>query len=225
MRRSIILVLVLSLLSMNLGSVEAANSQGFEWGVDVGDRIDYTISYYQPSVTTDPEGEYDAYATVVSLPAIPESVTTFSEINQGAPAVEYYYTNGTQIFMVSWSIVAIGNWSLATELFEAQMSAWGNVTETETDWIMKQILSYSGDNVLTHDLRHSKTDGVMNYYYSAITNPEEEVISSLSIVRSGYNPSTSSGTTIGEIDPILLLSLGAVGAFIVIVAVIIIRKR
>ena len=82
-------------------------------------------------------------------------------------------------------------------------------------------MPYSGDNERTTDVRYSKTDGVMNYYYRAITDPQGEVLDSVIIVRSGYNPNPS--YPLG-IDPILLLTLGGVGA-IIVVLVIIIRKR
>jgi hypothetical protein len=220
MRKGIILVLVISLLSMSFGSVEAANSQGFEWGIGVGDRIDYRITYSQPTVTTDPAGTYDFYATIISLQAIPEPVYSFSGIVQGSSSAEYYYTNDTQIFMMPWGVVAIGNWSLATELFEAQIHSTSNVSETATDWITKQSLTYGGDGLMTTEMRFSKTDGAMNYYDSTVTNAAEEITGYVRIVRSGYDTGV-----LGGIDPTLLLALGAGGVIVVIVGVIIVRKK
>ena len=219
MRKGIILILVIALLSMSLGSVEAANSQGFEWGVDVGDRIDYSITYSQPSVTTDPSGSYSIYVTIIALATIPEPVTAFWDVTAGSSAVEVYYANDTQIFMMPWAIVAIGNWSLLTELYEAQMASTSTVTETATDWITTQELPYSG-GTMTTEIRFSKTDGAMNFYESKVLDGAGAITSSVNIVRRGY----STGL-IGAIDPMLLLAIGAGGAIIVIVAIVFMRKK
>jgi hypothetical protein len=219
MRKGIILVLMLVLLSMSFGSVDAANSQGYEWGIDVGDRIDYRITYSQPSITTDPTGAYDFYATVVSLPTIPEPVSSYFEITIGSSSVEFFYTNGTQIFMVPWAALAIGNWTLTTELFEATTSPTATLTETATDWIITQ-LPPSGSDTITQELRFSKTDGVLNYYDSTITSISDEIVSSVRIVRDGYSPSI-----FGGLDPTLLLMIGAGAAIVVIVVVIIMKKK
>lgn len=220
MRKDMILVLVILLLSMSLGSVEAANSQGFEWGVDVGDRIDYTLTYSQPSITTDPTGTINFYATIITLPTIPEPVTSYWEIVTGSAAAEFHYANGTQLFMVPWGMIAIGNWSLVTELYEAQAASTTTVSETAVDWIYVQQMPSGGDGALTTELRFSKTDGVMNFYELKLVDGTGAIISSSMVVRSGY----STGFLGGGIDPMLLIAVGAGGA-IVVVAVIFMRKK
>ncbi|UCE10096.1 MAG: hypothetical protein JSW61_14170 [Candidatus Thorarchaeota archaeon] len=219
MRRIIVLVLVIALISMSIGSVDAANSQGFEWGIEVEDRIDYTVSYYQPSVPGDPEGTYEFYARVISLKTIPDPVTDFSQITDTSAI--YFLANGTQIYQMGWAVVAIGNWSLATELHNAQVHAQGVVSETATDWIIAYEATFA-DSTQTQELRFSKADGALNYRYLGLVSSTDEVISSSETIRDGYNPNQG---LFGGIDPTLILGIGAVGVLIVIAALVVARRN
>ncbi|MFW9974112.1 MAG: hypothetical protein ACFFDQ_02440 [Candidatus Thorarchaeota archaeon] len=231
-------VVVISLIAMNLGSVEAATSQGFEWGIDVGDRIDYQISYSQPTIVTDPAGTYVFYVNVTTLPTIPDPATLHWDISIGGSSVQFFYTNGTELFNMAWGAYAIGNWSLASELYETTHTD-DMTSETTTDWTTSRSIPYGGDQTMTTEMRFSKTDGAMNYYNSTITNNADGLVASfVRITRSGYNPGTDSttvttststttsttGTNVGTIDPTLLITLGAGGAVLIIV-ILFLKKR
>lgn len=215
MRKGIVLVLVISMLCMSLTSVDAANSQGFEWGLEVGDQIYYTTTYYQPSVTSDPGGTVDFYAEIVSLPTIPDPVSVFSQIVLSTSNVEFYFMNGTPTYPMLYLLagVAIGNWTLASEFYEAYGPA--NTSQSARDWIIR-----GSDPYETTEIRISKTDGAVNYWSSVMVDVHDEVIYRLTVVRQGYSP----GGGFFGLDPTLLLLLGGGGA-VVVIALVIWQKR
>ena len=216
MRRSILLVLVLSMLTLTLMPAEAATSQGFEWGLEVGDQIYYTLTYYQPSVTSDPEGTVDFYSEITSLPTIPDPVSIFSQIVLSTSDVEFYFTNGTPTYPMLYLMagVAIGNWTLASELYDAYGPA--NTSQSARDWIIQ-----GSDPYETTEIRVSKTDGAVNYFRSVMVDVHDEVIYRVTVVRQGYNPS---GGFFG-LDPMLLLLFGGGGAVVVMAAVVYQKRR
>lgn len=219
MRKRMFLVLAISLLSVPFIPVEAATSQGFEWGLEVDDRIDYRITYHQPSVTSDPQGVMDIYVVVVTLPTIPDPVVDIYDITLSHTHAEFFYANGTSIGMVQWAAVAIGNWSLLTEVFNA-FPASGNVSQNTVDWTITSVQPY-GDGTQTQEMRFSKFDGAMNYYRMLTLGEDSEIINHVRIVRSGYNPNLP----LFPVDPMIVLGIGAGVAIIAIVAVVVVRRR
>jgi hypothetical protein len=221
MKRRMLLILFLVLLSFNFGFATAVNSQGFEWGPEVDDRIDYRAVYSQPSVPSDPSGLFDFYVLIVSLTTIPDPVTDFTQVATSAGA-EFYYANGTQFYAVPWIIVAVGNWSLLTQLYFALgYTEDDNVTETANEWVVKSQVTYGGGWQYT-ETRISKTDGAINLRGQLTISGDYEIISSYSIIRLGYT-TTPTNTGSGRLD--LFLYLIGVGAVVAVAIVYVLNKR
>ena len=231
------------ILFANISSVAAANNQGLEWGIGVGDRFDYDFDVSYQNSTLDLVLTGEMYVIVNSLGDISDDVTSLPNIPIGSLYIDSfttYWSNGTVMddFWKSISFMGspfltypIGNWTLMTELFEAVM---GTVVVTQDATILNYTIVDvpTAGNLVTQVFQ--KSNGVPSYqlydilWGEATVDIEFTLTSSTTASTTTATTTTTSGTTgttTGTGDSTLILILGGGAAVAVVIIVIVIMRR
>ena len=114
-----VVLFVISFLMISPNFVSAANSQGFEWGAEIDDRIDYTYRTEYTLNSTREDDTFAIYIEILNLPTIPDIVESFSEVSLSYADFNVFFDNGTQIGIIYWTAIAVGNWDLMEEWKQA----------------------------------------------------------------------------------------------------------
>jgi hypothetical protein len=230
MKRTLQIVLVMSFIAIFLISpVEAATSEGFEWGVALNDEFTYHLKMVDEGVTTYDEG---LNLTITNTPpSIQDPMPNWLDLP--IINVDLVYTNGTPmgiewlvigfaaILVGSVLIAPIGNYTLLSEL--AENSLWWTVNHTvesdSTYWGVR--LSGVDDGApFSISMQYLKSDGVCSRFIIQTTNSTSNKQSSVSLIRDGLG-----FDIIGLLqDNILLVGIG-VGVIVILGAVVCMRRK
>ncbi|RDE11976.1 MAG: hypothetical protein C4K47_09095 [Candidatus Thorarchaeota archaeon] len=195
MKRALQVLIALAISSLFLASpVSAASNQGLSWGVQLHDRLNYTLAVnnatfhmseaFYLNVTADP-------------PAIPDSMTLLSQV----PTVDLdaWWTNGTEMqieyAILFWVLVdlpfgtgvvlPIGNFTLLEQLVQTYI-LWSSSTVFVGDsqsWGMKLVQAHPGYNS-TLEATYQRNDGALATVSATSTNnTSHATIGSLQITR------------------------------------------
>jgi hypothetical protein len=201
-----------------LVNVEAATSQGLEWGLEVDSQhnFDYMIKDSNNETVTEAVIQF----IVNTRPSIPDIVNIWDEI----PTIEADITwaNGTVVeeFILAWFMHAIdtdftlpiGNWTFLTELYEDTAHFEGTVTDTGGYWRIDGTILVYGEATVHID--YLKTDGLLAHFNMIYYNG-----SSVTVIRQGLSG--------GPIDLIMdnILYIGAVAIIVVVVCIYYVKKK
>ena len=189
--------------------VEAATSQGLDWGLEVGSQYNY--DYIIKDENNETLKEAVIQFTVNTRPSIPDTLNTWDEL----PTIEagVTWSNGTIVeeFVLAWFMHAIdaefalpiGNWTFLTELYEDTAHFDGTVSDTSDYWGLDGTILVYGEATVHVD--YLKTDGLMSHFVMNAYN------GSLTAVRQGL--------TAGIFD-IIMDNILYIGAFVVVIVVI-----
>ncbi|MHA1935880.1 MAG: hypothetical protein ACW97A_11405 [Candidatus Thorarchaeota archaeon] len=229
MKRTLQIIVVLGLVALFVATpVEAATSQGFEWGVGFGDRFDYTLTG-DDGVDTFDEAIYINVTAVPAL-AIPDPLTDWGNIPDFD--VEFWWANGTSMGLLvlvflgliavgSKLVLPIGNFThlqslLATELTGETITPGGNL------W----TVVWSEDTTATEEFRitasYSTVDGFLaEYKFETWGSANNTLLQSFHVTRDVI---PSAGLDIVQFltDNILYV---AIGIGVVVVLAIVCKKR
>ena len=162
------------LLMMSPCFVPAVTHHGLSWGVDEGDRIDYTRRVYKiwsDNITIRDTRDY--YVIVNELSPIPENVTNIMQLylfSAFSLNLTVYYANGTlepEIGLAHPIGYAIGNWSLIQDLYTLATQwiigyeEWEWI-DTDTEWGFTYNSTDAFDRTSHRTMIYSKTDGLLN---------------------------------------------------------------
>lgn len=229
MKRKVVLVLLAFLLTF-ISPIDALSDQGLEWGIKGGVRYEYTLN-----ITDDRFDNVllDCHFILESdLPQIENDVTLLRKLMLVS---DFSLSNGSLFSTIrgDFRCVAIGNWSLLTELLPVSISFYtadspGNgsyeVIDRDSSWGFLFTSDYENCDVpiekwvhgwILH-LEFSKVDGVLDYSFfqwlllDSVANLTVEVIRTDTVIL---------------IDAIPLIIVGGVAVSILIASVIILKKR
>ena len=239
-RKIMLPILVIMILAIPILPAQAANNQGLEWGVEIGDRFDYDVNLTYHNATYDLTIDQGMYVIIDYLPVIPDNVSTAAQIS--FLGFTTYYDNGTEmtsvwrdvLMLVPFYLLPIGNWTLITELYDANMPP-GEIYQDEA--ILRTSVTIGDTYSIIEDI--FKSDGSLAYlrWQWERTFPAASI--DLTLIQEGYSvpTETTTGTTTGtntgststpppvEMDTTLLLTIGVVAAGILIVAVAVCMRR
>ncbi len=158
LKRTYSFLLAALLLGMLLPSIASAGQHGLVWGVQVGDRFEFTLtnSIYEITETD------DFYVEVDSLPSLDE-VTQIP-----VAGASYYWMDGSSMGLEGYAsefmIVPVGNWTFLTTKLEPQILndyLEGQMIDTFLAWGFNVAL-YLDVYLCEIRLEVSKADGVPN---------------------------------------------------------------
>ena len=232
--------IVTLILFAQISSVAAANNQGLEWGIEVGDRFDYDfdMSYHNSTFDLDLTGEM--YVVVNFLNDISDDITIMPNIaipSLYSGSYTTYWNNDTVMddfwmgipFMGAPFIAyPVGNWSLMTQLFEDNPTS----TVTQDSSILNNTIVDvpNSDDVVIQVFQKSNGVAISHVYHVAwgetTADVEFTLTSSTTATTTTTTTTTTSGTTstTGAGDSTLILILGG-GATVAIVVIVIVMMR
>jgi hypothetical protein len=208
LKRTYSLALVVLVLGMLLPHMANAEDYGLVWGVEEGDRFEFTLtnSFYD---TTEVD---DFFVEIDSLPSLDE-VTQIPV----APA-SFYWMDGTSMGLEEqvseFLVVPIGNWTFLTDKLEHQILndyLEGHMIESFTVWGFDVAL-YLYAYLCELRLEISKADGVPNIlridYYEGAT-------------KAGFVEMLRKGS----LPPPIFIGLGVGVVSMVLIAVVLFKRR
>ena len=173
-----ILLVSIILTTFLITPVYSTNQQGLSWAIDVGDEFNYTLTR-----------EIDSEATSERIVVRIEELRTLPDMMNdswynaaiGSYHVTYLYENGTEFpHQVSFIAVAIGNWTLLSEvLLEDFQNTEITIIDDSQYWGYTKL-----DEQMYWTYKFSKEDGVISYYYHESSQMDWTV----RFVRDGYAP-------------------------------------
>ena len=167
-----------------------ANDQGFVWGIEEGDRLDYRLTYTETngSVVIASLDE-EMYIVIETLPAIPDDI-------DGAEApllhaiASMYWQNGSDFDYVRvydfFYVLPIGNWPLLTQLYTELWQGSRDIYQDSIIWGM-QGTEDLGNITLTFTEQILKEDGVSTYTYIQLYIAPLDITMITQFVRAGYS--------------------------------------
>ena len=229
MRRTLEAILAFAVVAMLLvGTASAVSSQGLEWAIEAGDHWNYDL-------TTTDEGVVDTeelYVVVNATSTIPDTVTDLLDLPYANSTMTFanftaldFSTAFLMVFLAFITprfIYPVGNYTLLTELYNADDFYNGTVYDSGSYWGMDlydyELLDRSAD---IH-VDFLKADGVLAHWTHTASNiTTSEVLGSVSMVRQGLPGSD----LIGWIrEHILIVGIG-VGIVIIVGAVVCMRRK
>ena len=232
MRRTLQAILAFAVAAMILtGIVSAATSQGLEWGIVVGDQWNFDITATEEGVT---ELDEVIYMEVLERPTIPNIVADLSELPFDDLELNITWANGTSlewsylifIFLLIASpsfIFPIGNYTLLTELYNADSFYNGTVSDTGSYWAIDfndfKMSELSNESADIH-VDYLKADGALAHW-TVTTSNTTMVLGSINMVRQGL-PGLDVISWIRE--NLLLVGVG-VGIIVILGAVVCMRRK
>lgn len=223
MRKRITLcTLALSVIFLITGSAVAVNDQGLSWGVEIGDRHEYSFRYED---VTHQEYSFfhEFYLVVESLPIIPDNITHASPLSFGAfPGLEYYHLNGSNVDDWYWHlpplIIPTRNWTLWTELFEdLRQTPEGIIVSIEIEeglstWSYRYNQTIE-DHTELGEASYVKETGILtDFLWSAYLEENKYVEYEVHLLGQGIAPE------------IVIIAIGG-AAIVVIVIILLVRKK
>ena len=216
----------------------STSSHNLYWGVDVGDRFDFTVSN---TMTSELQDELyflsdlesgTAYYIVENLPVIPSDVRYLFQVQGVIGTV--YWNNGSEwgpdiSSLSSVFVLPIGDWEFLTPLITAQ-NPEVQIIDAASYWGFRQ-----GSSMLNYSLRglvlYEKNSGWLSQYLIEIFDSTNTTkLAEFEIRSLSYNPSSSSpsgdGLTLAQIISIISWSVtfASLGV-IVVLSVLIIKHR
>ncbi|MGY5853366.1 MAG: hypothetical protein RTU92_07375, partial [Candidatus Thorarchaeota archaeon] len=147
---------------------------GLSWGVEVGDRIDFSVtntlsidSLVTISLARTLKTGDDFYYTVTDTPDIPPTVDYHYIIMSGIEG-DFYWMNGTPTeFTLGFEVLPVGNWSLMEDLLSFQ----GNISETTNTFTLSAEYTSGFDQFSMHgEIVWYKSTGELVKYHVEVTN-------------------------------------------------------
>jgi hypothetical protein len=142
------------------------NEDGLYWGLETGDKINYTYTKSMPDI---PTIELNLTVEIIFLPRIPDEITFPYQILLNGGSLYMVLENGTEIeqsYTYPMTAIAIGNWSVPHEL---DMLTWFMLSG-EPEWIDNAQFwgftveeNYGGVRASTRYI-FSKVDGALEQY-------------------------------------------------------------
>ncbi len=166
-----------------------ANTQGFEWGIEVDD-----VFYFNQRLTS--VGDYPSediddlvYFEINSIPALPVAILEFSDI----PSVDFsqYYMNGTPSYSMYIPInlvIPINNWELLTTIFlDSAVTPEDNTTmlDTESEWgfVLEMAFDNGGaEYYYNYTIMYLKVDGVLSLVEMSTSMTYEDTTMSSTLI-------------------------------------------
>ncbi len=210
--------------------VDAANDQGLKWGIKKGVRYEYTLN------VTDTRLDnvlVDCHFILESdIPQIENNIALLREVMM---VTDFSLTNGSVFHTINGDFrwIAIGNWSLLTELLPASISFYtgyspGNssyeVIDTDSSWgflftsdveICDVPIEKWVHGWILH-LEFSKVDGVLDYSFFQWLLSDSVANTTVEVIRTD---------TIYPSNPTLIIIAGGAVVSILVVSVTFMRKR
>jgi len=210
-------------LSIVVTPVLAASSQGLTWGIHVGDRYDYLLSFQgYVNGELDTDLKYRAYIVVEGVPELPLSVTGVIQV-WGHVNYSCYHEDGTayldgKSFM--WNAFPIGNWSLIADLFVehwASLDPNASIDTIDTPTLYGYNMTFvAADSIDSFSETYLKSSGVLyrflHWFNSAGRPIMRDEIAYLSGPVQGY-------------DTLLVIGLVAAGTTGLVGVLLFLRKR
>ena len=156
---------------------------GLTWGVNVGDRFNYTL---QGQFGGESFAE-DVYVRVDALPNLDEPFDP--DLVFPVAIASFYWANGTTFGLVDYStsflIVPIGNWTYLTDEMAPQLAYYisGHIIDSFTIWGL-EVSTYVMNMLWVIHLEISKSDGVPNLMRIQVYNGNI-LYGDIEIVREG----------------------------------------
>ncbi|MFX0107630.1 MAG: hypothetical protein ACFE7R_05060 [Candidatus Hodarchaeota archaeon] len=200
--------------------VHGANNQGFEWGVEIGDRFNYAYTSQDISTPTAPiSASFDYYIDVIAVTEIPDDVDSTSPITLYSGSYEAHFANGTQmeIDYGYWYCMAIGNWDLAKDLMNVTLSSYFNVTWTDTATHFG-VSAEQTNYIVTYVFK--KSNGIIEQYMQEYFD-NGELLLSIDIRYQEPDPVT----TPDGFPPVYLLMGAGLGIVVIGLIVVFLRKN
>ncbi|MHA1903134.1 MAG: hypothetical protein ACXADL_03435 [Candidatus Thorarchaeota archaeon] len=229
MKRTLQIIVVLGLVALFVATpVEAATSQGFEWGVALGSQFEYTLTGEEGGDIVNEA----IYINVTDVPvlAIPDPLNTWSSIPDFD--VGFWWANGTSmglytlifiglIAVGSKLVLPIGNWTHLQSLLASELTG-----ETITPGANVWTVVWSEDTTATEEFRitasYAIADGFLaEYKLETWGSANNTLLDSFHVTRDVI---PSGGVDIVQFltDNILYV---AIGIGIVVVLAIVCKKR
>lgn len=208
--------------------VHAANNQGLDWGVEVGDKLEFScsrfssidISIMQSTFALD----YEIYVDIDSSPDIDDNVDSFEDIDFVSTTFTYIRNESSvydifekaKILGIFLAVaLPIGNW-------DAIVAAANNDIESTEGFELINDATHFGfhyeEGEIAVEISYFKVDGSLALIsYDAITPLFDEVYYDL--VR------TNPPDIIGDPAPVLLAAAGGAAIAIVLVVVIVLKRK
>ncbi len=231
--------IVTIILFAQISGITAANNQGLEWGIDVGDRFDYDVKVEFHNTSFDLSIDSEMYMIINALSEIPDDVTSGGQLaifGLGINSYTTYWENGTIMDSV-WlneanygsPLIAypVGNWILLTEIFQDSLPS-AIITQDET--ILNHTVVDIPNPGNVHKMVFLKSFGIpQSQFYNVTWGSETTVFVELTLTSwttvGDTTTSGTTGTTVGEGDNTLLLILGVGTAVVIVIVVILIMRR
>jgi len=207
----------LLLLALMTSQADGANTQGFRWGLKIGDRLDYVFvahSNYSYGVASVNER---LCIVVNGMPPLPDVVTSVLEVISYNPTA--YWANGSLItyggammgipFLI---FVAVGNWPLLADLMFVGLSSDYEIVDDPSLWGIRGGYSM-GSTLANTSMLFSKSDGAMYQYYVLV----RDLVTDTEVFHNEVN------RLVEGVSTPVLVSAAIISAEIV-VAVLIIRR-
>jgi hypothetical protein len=234
MKRTLQAVMAFAVVAMFLaGTVSAATSQGLEWGIVVGDQWNFNLTTTEKGAAQLSEV---IYMEVLTRPTIPNVVANLSDLPFSGLHLNITWANGTSL---GWSalififfvvaapsfIVPKGNYTLLSELYNADSFYNGTISDTSNYWGMDlnnyKLIPSMNESANIH-VDYLKADGVVAHWTVTTTNTTDSTqLGTLNMVRQGL-PGLD---IVGWIQQnILLVGIG-VGVIVILGAVMCMKRK
>jgi len=161
--------------------VLAANTQGFSWGLDEGDRIGYSVTWKGST-------SKQFYAVVVGLPNLPDKVTSMAF----SVSLRFELENGTA-YAFSFPgqfpmVLPMGNWAQISSLAQPELEQdYENVDMNDGLITWGYTVSRVSTKYRTEiTVEYLKEDGaIQSYNYEKMELDRAKVVDSCELRRSG----------------------------------------
>lgn len=218
-----ILLIVLIIISYAPKDVSSVNSQSLDWGIEEGQRFDFTLQLVQNGTLMIGE---EIYLLVADLPEINEAFTSLNRIP--LTLVSQYWINGSEYdHPLSWNrhvehlAYPIGNWYILTTLGEdPELSHYDLVADDQFWGYEWTVDSTTTNNSVTVRAIYLKEDGFLSrYHYRFWDRSTNQTID----FTEAYRP----GITLNLLTPIIenLPTIGIISIVLVISYALIRKKR
>lgn len=217
-----ILLILLIIICFVPKDVSSVNSQSLEWGIEEGQRFDFTLQLVQDGTLTIGE---EIYLLVTDLPEFSEAFTSLNRIP--LVLVNQYWINGSEYnHTLAWNrhlehlAYPIGNWYVLTTLGEDPELSHYDIVEDDQFWGYEWTVdSSTTNNSVTVRAIYLKEDGFLSrYHYRFWDRSLNQTID----FTEAYRP----GITLNLLTPIVEnLPIIGIVSIVLIVSCAVVRKK